>query len=122
MNRLTEFTVSKQVIVPKGQYDNIKAMQSLTFEVPEGEEPDYDKAWAELNLELLKEVDSIEAEVEKTAPKVEPSSTTYKPPVQENECPLHKGQYLEWSAYPSKKTGKKYKFHKLADGTYCFGN
>jgi len=36
-------------------------------------------------------------------------------------CDKH-GVELEWSQYPSKKTGKKYLFHKDEEGNYCFGH
>lgn len=52
--------------------------------------------------------------------KLEITAAESQPTIAKNMCHIHNVP-LEWSQYPSKKTGKKYLYHKLADGSFCFG-
>lgn len=58
--RITSFTISKNIKVPLRQYSTIDTLCSLTFEVAEGETPDFEGAYNELNRQLLIQVGHLE--------------------------------------------------------------
>ena len=107
---IKEFVVSKQVIIPKGQFDNVKVMMSITYE-HDGFDMDYEHAWNELNQELRKEVARVSSSITPTQP-----SQALMPV--ESICPTHHVAYDKSGV--SAKTNKPWSMHKLADGTACW--
>ena len=101
---------------PRYQYSKMSADKSEQY-VVRGD----DKEEFELDVTYLK----TKGEIAKTFPD-QPNqatktfdTTTVQSKFQEM-CQLHNVQ-LVWSEQPSKKSGKKYKYHKTEDGSFCFG-
>lgn len=94
--KVVSATFSLSYIVPKGQYENVKPMLSITFE---GDRIDFREGWDKVEMELKKEVSKLQyaiAKHEQSAPST---------PEQTQElCPKDKGILVEGET----KGGKKY--------------
>ena len=121
--KVREFTVSKQVIIPKQEFENVKVMESITYEIDETEDLDMVSvlAWDELNKLLKQEVDRVAKNIEISQHRTQeasPVTTTSD----KSYCSLHKVQMKERTS----QAGTTYFDHrrKNAGGSWerCFGS
>lgn len=121
----TQVTLSKQILIPTGEFSNERVGAEVTFSVDESF--DIDLAWVEVNNSLASEVLQIQKDAEaKKKAVVTPTILPMQPvsPVQEamptgtvSMCNVHK---VWMKSAVSKKTNKPYFFHDLPEGR-CFG-
>lgn len=59
--RVTSFTIGKKLLTNIGNYSNIEVSHYVTVEVGEGETPNYDEVYDEINRNLQVESDNLDA-------------------------------------------------------------
>lgn len=64
--KVKDITVSKNMKVGLPNFSNIDAGCEMTFEVAEGEQPDWDQAWDTVNQQLSIQVNDIDPSWMKT--------------------------------------------------------
>jgi len=82
-NRITEFTVHKEIKVGLPNYSNITASAYMTVSVDDGEKPDWAAAWDTVNHQLSIQTGHIEPEWMNTREYQNYFKTTIKTPKQE---------------------------------------
>jgi len=58
--KIKEFTLSKKFKRGLPNYSSMDVGMSMTVEVPEGEEPNFDEVWDTINRELSSQSDSLD--------------------------------------------------------------
>ena len=60
MVRIKEITVGKEFKLGLANFSNITAHAYMTVEIGEGEQPDWDGVWDEINYQVWKQVDGLD--------------------------------------------------------------